>query len=69
MSGLFSRVSPNLLNAIEFGRIGRQEENFQALAICFEPFVDLGLFVIRGVVMDQVDSVVALVETRQEYLV
>lgn len=69
VSGLLSRVSPDLLNAVEFGRIGRQLEDFQALAICFEPFVDFGLLVIRGVVLNQVHTVVAPVKTRQEYFV
>jgi len=69
VGGLLSHVSPDLLYAVELGRIGRQQENFQALAICFEPFVDFGLLVIRGVVLNQVHAVIAPVETGQEYLV
>ena len=69
VSGLLSRVSPDLLDAIEFGRIGRQLENFQALAVRFEPFVDFGLLVIRGVVLNQVHAVVPPVKTGQEYLI
>ncbi len=64
--GLHSGVVPNPFDGIELRRVGRKQIDFQPSAVRAEPFVDFRLLVIGGVVLYQVDSVVAPVKTRQQ---
>ena len=66
MRGLHSGVVPDPLDGIELGGVGGKQIYFQTLSIRAEPIVDFRLLVIGGVVLYQVDSVVALVKARQE---
>ncbi len=64
--GLHSGVMPDSFHGIELRRIGWKQIDFQAFAIRAKPFIDFGLLMIGGIVLYQVDSMVAPVETRQQ---
>lgn len=63
--GLHARVVPDPFDCVELRRIGGKQIDFQTLAVRAEPFVDFGLLVIGGVILDQVDTMIAPVETWQ----
>ena len=62
---LHSGVMPNPFDGIELGGVGRKQIDFQLLTVRAEPIVDVRLFVIGGIVLYQVNSVVAPVEAWQ----
>jgi len=53
---------PDPFHGIELRRIGRKQKDFYSFAVCAEPFVDFGLLVVGGVVLYQVDAMLAPVE-------
>ena len=61
-------VIPDTLGCIQFRPVGRKLEDFYVAAVGFEPIVGLLLFVIRRVVLDQVDPVAAPVEGGHDHL-
>src|SRR5579863_4153227 len=53
MSSIFTGVLPQPLGGIEFGRVGRELVDFQPVAVGLEPAPDLGVLMIRGVVLNE----------------
>jgi hypothetical protein len=66
VGGLHSGVVPDALDGVELGGVRGKQKYFQTFSFRGEPIVDFRLLVIGGVVLYQVDSVVASVEARQE---
>lgn len=54
---------PHSFHGIKLRGIGGEQENFHAAAVCAEPFVYLRFLVIGSVVLNQVDAMIASVET------
>jgi hypothetical protein len=53
VGGIFAGVLPEPFGGIEFGRVGRELVDFQPVAVGVEPTPNLGVFMIRGVVLDE----------------
>src|ERR1019366_4982709 len=53
MSSSFAGVLPEALGGIELGRVGRELVDFQPVAVGLEPVPDLGVLMIRGVVLNE----------------
>ena len=53
MGSILAGVLPQPLGGIEFGRVGRKLVNFQPVAVGLEPAPDLGVLMIRGVVLNE----------------
>ena len=64
--GLHARVMPDPFDGVELWGIGGEQVDLQAAAVRAEPIIDFGLLVVGSVVLDQVDSVIAPVEARQQ---
>ena len=65
MCCVFASIVPHPFRCVEFGPVGREQEDFNVLAMFLEPFVDLGLLVVRSVILYQVDAMSATVECRK----
>jgi hypothetical protein len=53
MSSILAGVLPESLGGIEFGRVGWELVDFQPVAVGLEPTPDLGILMIRGVVLNE----------------
>src|SRR5271157_769653 len=53
MSSIFAGVLPQPFGGIEFGRVGRELVDFQPVPVRLEPVPDLGVLMIRGVVLNE----------------
>ena len=53
VSSIFAGVLPQPLGGIELGRVGRELVDFQPVAVRLEPAPDLGVLMIRGVVLNE----------------
>jgi hypothetical protein len=53
MSFSFTGVLPQPLGGIELGRVGRELVDFQPVPVGFAPAPDLGVLMIRGVVLNE----------------
>jgi hypothetical protein len=65
---VFARVIPDPFGRMQFWPVGRKLEDFYVAAVCFEPVIGFLLFVIRRVVLNQVDAVAAAVEGGHNHL-
>ena len=60
---LHARVMPDPFDGVELRGIGRKQVDFQSAAVRAEPFVDFGLLMVGSIILDQVDTMIAPVET------
>jgi hypothetical protein len=60
MGSIFACVLPEPLGGIEFGRIGRELMDFQPVPVGFEPAPDLGVLMVRGIVLNENGSPAAV---------
>ena len=65
---VLARVIPDTLGRIQFWPVGWKLEDFHVATVRFEPIVGFLLFVIRRVVLNQVDPVAAAIESRHDHL-
>lgn len=63
---LHAGVMPDPFDGVELRGIGRKQVDFYPAAVRTEAFEDFGFLMIGGVVLNQVDTVIALVKTRQQ---
>ena len=61
MSSILAGVLPQPFGRIEFGRVGRELVDFQPVAVGFEPAPDLGVLMIRGVVLNENGTAAAII--------
>ena len=61
-----ARVMPEALDGIEFGRIGRKQKDLDSFAMFAKPLIDFRFFMIRRVVLNEVDPVAAFPECGQQ---
>jgi len=62
VSSIFAGVLPQPLGGIEVGRVGRELVDFQPVAVRLELAPDLGVLMIRGVVLNKNGSAAAIVK-------
>ena len=53
LSSIVAGVLPQPFGGIEFGRVGRELVDFQPVPVGFEPAPDLGVLMVRGVVLNE----------------
>jgi hypothetical protein len=66
--GLGSCIVPDSFDGIKLGRIGGKQKHLDFLTVFTEPLVHLRLLVIGSVVVNQVETMAASVEGRQQYV-
>src|ERR1039457_3629567 len=62
MGSILASVLPQPLAGIEFGRVGRELVDFQPVSVGLEPAPDLGVLMIRGVVLSENSPAAAIVQ-------
>ena len=65
---MFAGVLPDPFGRIQFWPVGRELEDFQIAAIRFEPVIGFLFFVIRRIVLNEVDPVTTAVEGGHDHL-
>ena len=60
MRSIFAGILPQPFGGIELGRVGRQLVDFQPVAVGLEPTPDLGVLMIRGVVLNENGTAAAI---------
>ena len=63
-----ARVLPDSFGRIQFWPVGRKLEDFYVATVRLEPVMGLLFFVIRSIVLNQVDAVVTAVEGGHDHL-
>jgi len=63
-----SCVLPNSFNRVELGTVGRKKKHFNTGAMFLVPIIYLRLLVIRGIVQNEIDTVLSFVERRKKFL-
>jgi len=64
MSSSFTGVLPQPLGGVELGRVGWELVDFQPVAVGLEPAPDLGVLMIRGVVLNENGSAAAVMRSQ-----
>jgi len=68
MGGMLARVVPDSLRCIQLRPVGRKLEDFHVAAVRLEPLLGFLLFVIRSIVLNQIDPVAAAIEGGHHHL-
>jgi len=69
MGGVLARVIPNPFGGVEFRPIGRQLEHFHIAAVLGEPLIGFLLFVVRGVVLNQEETMTPPIKRGHQNLI
>jgi len=65
---MLARVVPDSLRCIQLRPVGRKLEDFHVAAVRLEPLLGFLLFVIRSIVLNQIDPVAAAIEGGHHHL-
>lgn len=67
--GVFACVVPNPFRRVEFRPVGGKLEHFHKAPMFGEPLIGFLLFVIGGVILNQIDPMAATVKSWNQYLI
>jgi len=65
---MLARVVPDSLCCIQLRPVGRKLEDFHVAAVCLEPLIGFLLFVIRSIVLNQIDPAAAAIKGGHHHL-
>ena len=69
MGGVFARVIPNPFSGVEFGPVGWQLEHLHVAAMLGEPLIGFLFFVIRGVILNQEETMASPIKRGNQNLI